>query len=131
MDYDSVLNVGPMGIDRPWPQLGGHIITWYKNGEDSQLWRWKGNTIVNKLGYVLDVEGEMNWVIASKPNGEKSQEWMMVGDKIISALNGMALDNNVFLDCDDGPWCTPGINVITWPLKMEGHDSQSWELESI
>ena len=128
-----------MGIDRPWPRHGGHIITWYKNGEDSQLWRWEGSTIVNKLGYVLDVEGgrkdsrdqeKGSWVIAWEPNGGINQEWMMVGDKIISALNGMALDNNVKSDCDGG-WCEAGINVIIWPLKIENHDSQLWELEYI
>lgn len=117
-----------MGIDRPWPRLGGHIIIWYKNGEDSQLWKWKGNTIANELGYVLDVEGEKNWVIASEPNGEKSQEWMMVGDKIISALNGMALDTNVFCG-SQVLWCKPGTRVIIWPLKDYGN--QSWELEYI
>lgn len=106
---------------------GANIITYKQHGGDNQLWKWKGRTIVSKLGHVLDVKDcnaeEGTNIIAWKRHCGPNQQWKMKGDKIISELNDMALDIN-------GESKDSNINIIAWPLKSETEvDNQSWELE--
>ena len=105
---------------------GADIVTFGKHGRDNQIWKWKGNTIVSKLGHVLDVNArgteEGTKVIAWKHHGGANQQWIMIGDKIISVLNGMALD--IPRASKDS-----NVGIILWSLKSDDAvDNQSWEL---
>ena len=106
---------------------GGNIITYEKHGGDNQLWKWKGKSIVSKLGHALDVKDgnseEGTNIIAWKRHGGPNQQWRIKGDKIISEFNNMALD------IKDGS-TDSNTNIIVWPLKSEEDvDNQSWEFE--
>ena len=106
---------------------GANIITYKQHGGDNQLWKWKGRSIISKLGHVLDVKDgnaeEGTNIIAWKRHGGPNQQWKMKGDKILSEMNDMALDIN-------GGSKDSNINIIAWPLKSETEvDNQSWELE--
>ena len=107
---------------------GANIVTCRNHGEDNQLWKWKGNTIVSKLGYAVDVNAadfkakEGTKVIAWKHHGGANQQWIMIGDKIISVLNGMCL--NIPLKSKSSE-----VGIILRSLKSDDAvDHQSWEL---
>ena len=105
---------------------GANIVTFQKHGGNNQIWKWQGNKIVSKLGYVLDVNAggteEGTKVIAWNHHGGLNQQWIMIGDKIISVLNGMCLDIPAGSR-------SSGIGIILWSLKSDDAvDNQSWEL---
>ena len=105
---------------------GANIVTFRKHGGNNQIWKWQGNKIVSKLGYVLDVNAggteEGTKVIAWNHHGGLNQQWIMIGDKIISVLNGMCLDIPAGSR-------SSGIGIILWSLKSDDAvDNQSWEL---
>ena len=56
---------------------GQILTTCPRNGEDTQLWRWDGNCLVNKLGLVVDVEKKneeaATSVVLSSQNRDKLQ----------------------------------------------------------
>ena len=116
-----------MVLDIEDARHGGNVITYQKHGGDNQLWKWKNNAIVSKLGYALDVkdgnpEAGVN-VISWEQHGGPNQQWRMEGDKIISELNGLALDIS-------GGSQDSNIEIIVWPLQSADEvDNQSWELE--
>ena len=75
---------------------GARIKTMERQGGDNQLWTWRGNTLVSKTGYALDMINENRAteirIISWDHYGGRSQQWKMEKDKIISTLNGYALD---------------------------------------
>ena len=113
-------------LDIEGGKKGGKIITYAKHGGDNQLWTWKGNTIVSKTGYALDVQGNNaasgTNVISWDHHGERNQQWKMNGDKILSELNnGMALDIR-------GGSKNEGVDIILWPVQYGKVNNQSWQL---
>jgi len=102
---------------------GGKIITYTKHGGDNQLWTWKGNSLVSKTGYALDVKDGTNDsgtnAIAWNYHGGNNQQWRVEGDKIISEANGMALD------IKDGK--QSNADIILWPAVDGPSKNQSWQ----
>ena len=103
---------------------GGRVITFPRHGGDNQLWTWKGNALVSKTGYALDVKGGSKDAgtnaIAWDHHGKGNQQWRVEGDKIISHSNGMALD------IKDGSK-ESNSDIILWPSKHGASTNQSWQ----
>ena len=113
-------------LDIARSEHGANIVTFQEHGGDNQIWKWQGNNLVSKLGYVLDVNArgdeEGTKVIAWKHHGGLNQQWIMIGDKIISVLNGMCLDIPERSKDSD-------VEIVLWPLLSDDAvDHQSWEL---
>jgi len=113
-------------LDIAGSKHGANIVTFRKHGGDNQIWKWQGNNLVSKLGYVLDVNArgseEGTKVIAWKHHGGVNQQWIMIGDKIISVLNGMCLDIPARSKSSD-------VGIVLWSLHSDDAvDHQSWEL---
>ena len=106
-------------------ERGGRIITYANNGGDNQLWTWKGNVLMSKTGYALDVQGANvtagTNAISWDHHGKLNQQWKMDEDKIISSLNGMVLDIR-------GGSREEGADIILWPAKYGEINNQSWQL---
>ena len=113
-------------LDIEGGQHGGRIITYPKHGGDNQLWTWKGNVLVSKTGYALDVQGGSRDpgtnAIAWDYHGAINQQWRMEGDKIVSCLNGLVLDIK-------GGGKASSTEIILWnPARQGGVNNQSWQL---
>ena len=116
---------GGMVLEIDGEKPGSPIITSQKKGSDNQLWTWRGNTIVSKTGYALDMinqnRGTEIRVISWDHYGGRTQQWRMENDRIISKLNGLALD------IKDGSRQT-NADIILWPIRNGCINSQSWQL---
>ena len=115
-----------MVLDIEGGQHGGKIITAdRKPGTDHQLWTWKGNVLVSKSGYGIDVQGGNRApgtnAIAWNYHGAINQQWRMEGDNIVSCLNGLVLDIK-------GGGKASGTEIILWdPARQGGVNNQSWQ----
>ena len=113
-------------LDIARSEHGANIVTFQEHGGDNQIWKWQGNNLVSKLGYVLDVNAsgseEGTKVIAWKHHGGVNQQWIMIGDKIISVLNGMCL--NIPSNSKSSE-----AGIVLRSLKSDDViNNQSWEL---
>ena len=70
------------------------LTTSERNGEDTQLWRWDRNCLVNKLGLVADVSNTRvrSPVILASQTGDKHQQWELANGHIRSMLNDLVMD---------------------------------------
>ena len=75
----------------------GHILTTSPiNGTDTQLWRWDGNCLVNKLGFVADIkeasEGETRPILLTSHSGTQSQQWKEDHGNMRSMLSKLVME---------------------------------------
>ena len=97
---------------------------------ETQLWTWRGNSIVNKRGLALDINRGSSSseakVIAWSYHGGRNQQWGMVGNKIVSMMHGMCLDITRDSRSKD-------VDIIVFPVKgsVNSIDNQAWVLEKI
>ena len=74
----------------------GILTTSPRSGEDTQLWRWDGNCLVNKLGLVAEIkyeyQGATTPVILSSQTGDKMQQWKLDNGEIRSMFNDLVMD---------------------------------------
>ena len=74
----------------------GILTTSPRSEEDTQLWRWDGNCLVNKQGLAADIEYEdkkaTTPVILSSQTGNKNQQWKLDNGEIRSMLNDLVMD---------------------------------------
>ena len=75
---------------------GEKLTTSERNGEDTQLWRWDGNCLVNKLGLVAEIkykyQGATTSVILWSQTGDKMQQWKLDNGEIRSMFNDLVVD---------------------------------------
>ena len=100
---------------------GKKLIVYPRDGGDNQLWRWEGNLLVSKTGYVAEVSHGNLTVGANAISwhkvGSTNQKWRLEGDKIVSLLHELVLDiKDMKKD--------QGTEVILW--NANGGDNQKW-----
>ena len=102
------------------------LITSKASGSPDQLWKWKGNTLISKSGYVVSTIGNEAGAcaVAVENDFSTSQQWTMDGTKIVSTLNGMALDIK-----NGSIWSNKDI-IIWTPNEPHKYDSQSWTFKA-
>ena len=75
---------------------GEVLATSSRNGEDTQLWRWDGNRLINKLGLVVDIKGKnkavTTSVILSSPTRDLSQQWKNEDGQLRSMLSNLVME---------------------------------------
>ena len=115
-----------MVLDIDSGKHGNKLIVWPRNGRDNQLWRWEGNLLVSKTGYVAEVcqgnQAPGTNAICWNKHGGTHQQWKQDGNQIVSSMHGLVLD--VKESSKD-----QGAEVILW--NSHGGDNQKWIFRSV
>ena len=114
-----------MVLDIEGGRHGARIITYPKHGGDNQLWTWRGNSLVSKSGYAMDIKGGNTSagasVVSWDHHGGSNQQWRVEGGRIISMLNGMVVDIK-------GGSKESNADIILWPAKEASEGAnQTWQ----
>ena len=78
-----------------WATGGNRLIVHPRHGGDNQLWRWEGDLLLSKTGYVAEVAGGRREhgtnAICGKSHGQSNQKWRKDGNRIVSCMHGLVL----------------------------------------
>jgi len=78
-------------------ELGGALVMYPAYGGANQLWQWGGdNTLVSKMGLVVDIQGGRNEkgtsCIGWYPNSGQNQKWRYENGTNKSTMNNLLID---------------------------------------
>jgi len=102
------------------------LIMVHKTNTSNCLWRWQGDSLVNKLGMAMEVEGSSRQegarVLVEPFHGGLNQKWNQDGPNIVSKISGHVLD--IYQRKTSA-----GSKVKMWSRNIPHTKNQTWMFE--